>query len=557
MNRESRVRIRGLVQLTRTVVFIACLAVAGCDEDPAQAPVDPCVEQACNVEAVATQLADAYQNRDYAHFARLLHDDFRFILYPDFNPDPNLPPPPAEWGKTEEQLIHQRMFAPTSIPTEDPPVPKELWLSGVSINLAPSHAWAERTEYYQPANPNGVDPARWKAWGAEYSTSVLFETLGETDFQVTGTAWLVVLQDLAQPANAPGAFRLYRWQDLGGGGNRIVGVQQTTWSQIKQLYKPPVDPCVVQPCNVEAVVTQLAASYRNRDYAHFSRLVHDGFLFVLHPDPYLPPIPQDWSKAQELRIHQRMFAPTSIPTGDPPVPQGLWLNAVDINLARAHPWTERTEYYQPANPNGLDPARWKAWGAEYHSSVLFETNGETDYQVTGRAWFVVLQDLSKPANARGAFSLYRWQDLGGVGNQTAGVEARTWTSVKSLYGMPVDPCLEQPCTAEAVAWQLARSYQTRDYARFARLLHDDFLFILHPDPFPDPNIPTDWDRTEELRIHWRMFEPTNIPPNERPLPEELWLTSVNIVIQPAEPLVEVSEYYQGPGNPTGLDRLRW
>src|SRR5262245_19888424 len=251
MNGETRIGNRRPAQVTQLAVVIAWLAVAGCDEDPAQAPVDPCVEQPCSVEAVVAQLERAYTNRDYAHFARLLHDDFSFDLHPEPDPDPYVPAPPRHWRKTDELRIHQRMFAPTSIPAEDAPVPQRLWLEAVSMNLTRSQPWTERDEYYRPVGP--LDPTRWKAWGAEYNTNVLFDTQSESDYQVVGAALFVVVQDLSMPANAPGAFRLYRWQDLGGAGNQIAGVEPATWTRVKRVYAPPVDPCIGQPCTVEAV----------------------------------------------------------------------------------------------------------------------------------------------------------------------------------------------------------------------------------------------------------------------------------------------------------------
>src|SRR5262245_29294952 len=85
---------------------------------------------------------------------------------------------------------------------------------------------------------------------------------------------------------------------------------------------------------------------------------------------------------------------------------------------------------------------------------------------------------------------------------------------------------------------LSDAYQLRQYSLIEGLFHDDYLFILHPDPNPDPNQPpppTDWGKPEELRIHRRMFDPQNIPADEEPLPMALWLTSVNITLAESQP----------------------
>jgi hypothetical protein len=96
-------------------------------------------------------------------------------------------------------------------------LPEELWLTSVTIQLSPSSNFGERIEYYQSAtNPDGLEPANWKAWGTDYSTSVLFETQGETDYLVQGSAYFVVVEDLTKTGSEAGRFLLYRWQDLGG-----------------------------------------------------------------------------------------------------------------------------------------------------------------------------------------------------------------------------------------------------------------------------------------------------------------------------------------------------
>lgn len=219
---------------TAAVIAVA-IAVAGCTPDR-QSPlvvVDPCTEHPCDVDAVVTQLGDAYARRDYAHFARLLHDDFQFILHPN----PQDPTQPVEWGRVEELRIHKRMFEPQNIPPLDEPLPRDLWLASVTSALT-AQSFEERPEFYRSvSNPDGLDPVRWKMWGADYDTSVLFETRGETNYQISGQAWFVVAQDLAKPLGEPGRFSLYRWQDLGDRlGAGTAGVEPRTWSTVKRLY---------------------------------------------------------------------------------------------------------------------------------------------------------------------------------------------------------------------------------------------------------------------------------------------------------------------------------
>lgn len=175
--------------------------------------------------------------------------------------------------------------------------------------------------------------------------------------------------------------------------------------------EPPVPP---RPIDSEAALIQtLADAYQQRSYAKFSTLLSTEpgaeYLFILQPDPNSEP---NWGHIEELRIHQRMFEPQNTPPGDPPVPTELWLSSISITLSPQTDFTERPDLYQStSNPDGLPASRWKATEATYQTNVFFELQGETDYQVTGRASFVVITDLTKNIGDPGKFLIYRWEDL--------------------------------------------------------------------------------------------------------------------------------------------------
>jgi hypothetical protein len=229
--------LRGTEMLPRIVAAIALLALAGCDEEPQKAPVDPCTEQPCSIDAVVAQLEDAYQNRDYPHLLRLLHDDFQFVLYDDPYRDPSLPPPPPHWGKAEELRINRRMWIPSIVVPQEQPLPIELWIVAANATIAPMQPWTEVPEYYAgPSNPTGLDSTRWKAWGAEYNAQALIETRGETDYQISARAWFVVAQDLSKTDNAAGAYSLYRWQDIDL-DEPATAIDRANWTQLKCLYR--------------------------------------------------------------------------------------------------------------------------------------------------------------------------------------------------------------------------------------------------------------------------------------------------------------------------------
>jgi hypothetical protein len=109
-----------------------------------------------------------------------------------------------------------------------------------------------------------------------------------------------------------------------------------------------------------------------------------------------------------------MFRPEDIQPPEEPLLPERWLVSVDITLTGATSFDERPQYRfnEATNPEGLRVEAWDVTGADYNATVFFETQGDTDYRVEGRAEFVVARDLSKAATAPGAWLIYRWFDLG-------------------------------------------------------------------------------------------------------------------------------------------------
>ena len=173
--------------------------------------------------------------------------------------------------------------------------------------------------------------------------------------------------------------------------------------------KVPPSACKTSTSQTE-LITQLRDAYQRRDYDCFSKLFSEQYFFFLNE-----PQGANWDLTEELRIHRRMFKPEDPLPGESPVPQDLWLVSIDIQLEPQTEWTERTDLYiSEANPNGLDPALWKATEAQYHAYVFFKTQGQTDYQVNGIANFVVVEDLTKTSGTDRKFLIYRWEDLGSI-----------------------------------------------------------------------------------------------------------------------------------------------
>jgi len=180
------------------------------------------------------------------------------------------------------------------------------------------------------------------------------------------------------------------------------------------IFSPNSDPPVPeQPVDSpETLIQALASSYRTQNYDKFQGLLAEDYLFILDM-PNSDTGETQWNKTTELRIHQRMFDPENIPPGDPRLDPDLWLQSVSITLTAQADFVERPDLYTTYDPPGpLDPALWKAEFAIYSTDLFFQLQGETDYQVTGRAEFTVITDLTKNVGDAGKFLILRWEDLG-------------------------------------------------------------------------------------------------------------------------------------------------
>jgi len=178
----------------------------------------------------------------------------------------------------------------------------------------------------------------------------------------------------------------------------------------KKFVAPPVE--LPGYGSSAACVQGLARAYFERDTTRFEQLLAPNYIFLLNePDPMSGET--EWGRDTEVRIHRRMFRPQDFAMGPDPVPAENWLQSVDITLTPNVDFVERTDLYTTANPPGeLDPTLWVAREGFYSASVFFQLAGDVDYQVNGRASFVVIEDKSKANGEVGKFMFYRWQDLG-------------------------------------------------------------------------------------------------------------------------------------------------
>jgi hypothetical protein len=129
-----------------------------------------------------------------------------------------------------------------------------------------------------------------------------------------------------------------------------------------------------------------------------------------------------------------LFDPQQIPPSETPIDPNDWPISISIALYPMSEFEEVRDYYFPAFPAGLDPARWKLWGADFSASILVETQDGTERLYGGSQAFVIAEDLSKTAGDAAWMRIYRWRDLG-----PANATTESWTRLKWFMLAPANP----------------------------------------------------------------------------------------------------------------------
>lgn len=185
----------------------------------------------------------------------------------------------------------------------------------------------------------------------------------------------------------------------------------------------PLGTCNWSP---EGLMLELQAAYEGmnleRIEALFASEPQAEYMFLLAergPDGEL-----QWSRAEDVRIHSRMFRPRDIPADDRPLPATSWIQGIDLELRASAPFTERTI-------PGLDPVRWKALRGTYLVQAEFFLPHPYGYSFDTVQVFIVLEDLGKQLGEPGKFLLYRWEDRIYTGTKTA--SPVPFTRFKAVY----------------------------------------------------------------------------------------------------------------------------
>ncbi|MFQ5600190.1 MAG: hypothetical protein ACE5G2_06510 [Candidatus Krumholzibacteriia bacterium] len=216
----------------------AAFLLVGCD-DSSHVVEDGILEPPWRIEspeALIEALETSYRTRDIDLFASLLaNPDVHGVGFV-FCSCPEAPQGQVSWGYEEEVRIHRRMFEPENPEPGEDPLPPDVWLQSIDLSLTRQTDFEPHPDLCPGDDLDELDPQRWLASGARYSTSVFLQTQGQTDFRVEGMSIFVVIEDLSKEVGDDGKFLLYRWIELEPSGIHRSG-DIRWWSEVKGLYR--------------------------------------------------------------------------------------------------------------------------------------------------------------------------------------------------------------------------------------------------------------------------------------------------------------------------------
>ena len=204
-------------------VAVAGLLVIGCDEDPAYKPTPP--GQTSNYKNLQSKddvlfnLDLAYNERNFEEFAKLLDDDFIFVLSTaDYNSGQVDVP---QWDRTRELSANEQILDPN--------------LDGgkrvISIYLSLDYTGGDWT----PEPPDTVHPEEtWYVKVVDYD--LVTKTADDWEHRALDLKALFKIRE----DESTGRWRIVEWRDDVDGLRSLSShgriVEETTWGSIKAQY---------------------------------------------------------------------------------------------------------------------------------------------------------------------------------------------------------------------------------------------------------------------------------------------------------------------------------
>jgi hypothetical protein len=187
------------VLLATTAILIAACSQ---DDGPLAPPSAMDYPLADSPDRLMANFAAAYQARDLAGYASLLHEDFRFVLDPE--QAAKLDPQGEGWNRDEELATTERMFADEPITKDGRRLPPIIAI--VFETFEPLGEWSA----------TGPDSRFPHALRRAYRVQVRFERTAAPTLYVRGSCDYYCVAE-----SAPGGARIYRllgWVDRTGAG---------------------------------------------------------------------------------------------------------------------------------------------------------------------------------------------------------------------------------------------------------------------------------------------------------------------------------------------------
>lgn len=316
-----------IIRWAVAAVFAALALCAGCCSDTCTCPDDAdgvgYPDQSAP-DNVIEKLEMAYEDMDTDAYIECLAEEFLFFLNPDdAAADPTLPP---YWDKPEERMLHEHMFADTTV------------IESISLTLT-----VVSTDSLAGEDP--VDPSD-DLW--EYEVAVDLRVRVGLTYLSSGMSLFVMRR---APDHDDTVWQIIEHYDLGD--DHIQREDNTTWTAIKlALGGPTADSLYPLRSSPENVLRKLNLAYVRMDAEAYLDCLAEDFIFFLNPDDLTehPGLPEYWDKVEEATIHGHMFGEgtdvagvmlvmttqsSSCDEGDPGDPlDDTWtfLEAIDLRL---------------------------------------------------------------------------------------------------------------------------------------------------------------------------------------------------------------------------------
>lgn len=249
------------------------------------------------------------------------------------------------------------------------------------------------------------------------------------------------------------------------------------------------DPDLCPPAPKDVVLRNLEVAYNARRIDWYEDVLDADFRFYPSRPDALSGMPHSWDRAADVVIHTKLFDKNY-----PLLPCQTCV--VDILTQEGHAWTE---FVPPSAPT-------ETW---YRTSLYydfrFDIGGATHIPMTGaRAEFTVRNAGTSEAPHWQLVEMHDLANASVAAQTTRATEPTTWGRVLDLYRD--GPRAELLNTKEKVLRNIELAYSERTVEWYETLSDPNLTFFLSAGDVVN-GLPEHWDRTTEVEIHTRFFDP--------------------------------------------------